>query len=169
MESVFKYFNVYEDIAEIIAFKVHYSFQTEINKRIEVLVDFDWNYNYWAGTQNMREIPNIHLYKWSDRLYGLDNDKLSIQEYSYMCNKHDVFSMIKKVRLNNYLEKTKMRYDEVLNDKLYELKDTMSRKCFNNNPAGIQWMKSDIMKVKHEYTRWLYSYKNIIKILKFKY
>ena len=166
MNLVFERFNVCDDIANIIAFEVHYSYQTEINNMIEVLVGFDWNYNYWKGTQNMKEIPNIHLYKWPDRLYGLDNDKLSIQEYSYMCNKYDIFSMTKHVRLNNYLEKTKMRYEEILYEKKYELEDTMSRKCFNNNPAGIQWMKSDIMKVKYEYTRWLYSYQNIIKILK---
>ena len=169
MDSVFKHFNVCDDIADIIAFEVHYGYQCEINNRIEILVGFDWNYNYWKGTQNMKEIPNIHLYRWPDRSYGLDNDKLSIQEYSYMCNAYKVFSMIRKIRLNNYVEKTKMRYEEILDEKIYELEDTMSRKCFNNNPAGIEWMKYDIVKNKLEYTKWLYSYKNIMKLLKFKY
>ena len=162
MESVFKHYNVCSDIANIIAFEVHYGNQCEINDRIEVLVGFDWNYDYWKGTRNKKEVPDEELYLWYDRYYELDNDKMPIEEYSYMCNMHKVFNMMRKTRFFNFLNKTEMRYQDILYEKNYELEDTMSRKCFNNNETSVSRMMYDILKYKIEYEEW--KLKSISKI-----
>ncbi len=162
MDEVFKFYNVCDDVAKIIAFEVHYGLQCEINDRIDVVVGFDWNYDYWKGTSNNKEVPEEELYLWYDRYYTLDNDKMPIEEYSHMCNKYKVFDILRKTRLYNFLDKTEMRYEDILYEKQYELQDTMSRKCFNNNPKSISNMMRDILKLKIEYEEW--KQKSISKI-----
>ena len=154
METVFKNFGICDDIANIIAFEVHYGLQCEINNRIEVLVGFDWNYDYWKGTQNKKEIPEKMLYLWNDRCYGLNDDKMPIKEYSHMCNMYKVFNMMRKIRFDNFLDKTECRYEDILYEKNYELQDTISRKCFNNNPTSVSMMKRDILQLRIEYHEW---------------
>ena len=47
MDAVFKKFNVCEDIAEMIAKKVHLGNQKEINDHISIMIAWNPRYNYW--------------------------------------------------------------------------------------------------------------------------
>ena len=47
MDSVFKHFNVCEDVSNMIAMKVHDGYQKEVNDHISVMVAWDRDYDYW--------------------------------------------------------------------------------------------------------------------------
>ena len=47
MDTVFKHFNVCEDVSNMIAMKVHDGFQKEVNDHISVMVAWDRDYDYW--------------------------------------------------------------------------------------------------------------------------
>jgi len=47
MDSVFKHFNVCDDVSNIIAMKVHHGYQKELNNHVAVMVAWDKDYDYW--------------------------------------------------------------------------------------------------------------------------
>jgi hypothetical protein len=155
MDAVFKYYNVYDDVANIIAFQVHRGYQKEINKRIKIMVGFDWNYNYWNGNKTKNEIPKPALYIWMDKEYSsLDCNELSITEYSYMCNSYKVFSLNHPLRRNLFIIEGNQRLIEEIEDKKNELLITQLINSFNNNTENINFLERTAAFLECKYTDW---------------
>ena len=55
-----------DDIENKIAKYVHEGYQKDINKRIQILVNFDWSFNYWCDIQTNSMIPYKEIYIWDD-------------------------------------------------------------------------------------------------------
>tara|TARA_Y100001970_G_scaffold294028_1_gene446015 strand:- start:259 stop:804 length:546 start_codon:yes stop_codon:yes gene_type:complete len=155
MNEVFKFYNVCDDVADKIARKVHQGYQEEINKRIKILVNFDWYYNYWAGGNTDNEIPDPRIYIWIDNVYHfLDCEELDINEYSYMCNRYKVFSMNRYLRRNILIAKGIERFQDELYDKYYELIETKKSNSFNNNPENISFLERTSACLECKYNDW---------------
>ena len=155
MNEVFQHYNVCDDIANIISFKVHQSYQIEINKRIRIMVGFDWNYNYWNGKRTENEVPKYDLYVWLDKHYDcLDCENLDINEYSYMCNRYKVFSLNRPLRRNLFILKGDERLKEEIEDRRKELKTTQLINSFNNNIENINFLIRTTAFLECKYTDW---------------
>jgi hypothetical protein len=155
MESVFNEHQVCNDVRDIIAFYIHQGYQNEINKRIRIMVGFDWNYNYWNGTNNSKEIPTSDLYIWMDRYYeSLDCDDLDINEYSFMCNRYKVFSLDKSLRRNLFIIKGEERIIEEIKDRKEELKIVKLLDSFNNNFENIDFLERTTAFLECKHTEW---------------
>lgn len=155
MNEVFQYYNICDDVANIIARKVHQSYQIEINKRIRIMVGFDWNYNYWNGENTENEVPKSDLYVWMDKHYDfLDCRNLDIKEYSYMCKRYQVFSLNRPLRINLFILKGDDRLIDEIDDRRKELKITQLINSFNNNIENINFLRRTTACLECKYTDW---------------
>lgn len=153
MESVFNKYNVCNDIRDIIAFNIHQGYQNEINKRIRIMVGFDWDYNYWNGTNTINEIPKSDLYIWMDKYYdSLDCYDLDINEYSYMCNRYKVFSIDRPLRRNLFIIKGEERFIEEIQDRKEELNKQKIINTYKNNFENICFLErtTAFLECKHD-------------------
>ena len=103
MDNVFKHYNVIPDIADMISLMVHQSYQKEINKRINILINFNSSYNYWLKSSRKIETPNNKYYIWED-IENKDTKYLEPDEYIEMCNKHKIFNMNSNIRQSIFME-----------------------------------------------------------------
>lgn len=117
-----------DDIENKIARYVHEGYQKDINKRIQILVNFDWSFNYWCDFQTYSMIPYKEIYIWDD-IDDKDTRFISKDEYRKMCEL-PVFKMNNKIRFNLMFQKcnAKITYERlVLEKKLksnnYDLKN----------------------------------------------
>ena len=104
MDSVFKHFNVCEDVSNMISMKVHDGYQKEVNDHISVMVAWDKNYDYWKISGE--RVGSSFLLDRGDRfrhddLYDtgkmgcLDNGKriLSDKDREWIAKKLDVIAL----------------------------------------------------------------------------
>ena len=103
MDSVFKHFNVCEDVSNMIAMKVHDGFQKEVNDHISVMVAWDRDYDYWkisgerVGSSFLLERGGRYRHDdLYDREMGcLGNEKrlLSDKDREWIAKKLDVIAL----------------------------------------------------------------------------
>lgn len=133
MEKVFKTYIRIDDIENKIAKYVHQRHQKDINKRIQILVNFDWSYNYWCDFQTNSMIPHRNIYIWND-IEDKDTRFISREEYRRMCEL-PIFKMNNKIRFNLMFQKcnAKITYERLMLEKklksnYYDLKNLDTEK-----------------------------------------
>ena len=137
MNSVFKYYNVCDDVAEIISLKLHRFQQNEINDHISVMVNWDSNFDYWKLSKtssklligsfediNSKSINFKNTIKMLDFLKDkskfTSNHKISLKDYEYyLKNNKDVFKITSITRyhkmLYNFRMENQMKFTELVN------------------------------------------------------
>lgn len=73
MDSVFKNFGVCDDVADLIARKVHKGYQTEINKHISVMVAWNMDFDYWKFFNSLVPTRQLVQYEREDIKHSLGN------------------------------------------------------------------------------------------------
>jgi len=73
MDSVFKNFGVCDDVADMIARKVHKGYQTEINKHISVMVAWNMDFDYWKFFNSLVPTRQLVQYEREDIKHSLGN------------------------------------------------------------------------------------------------
>tara|TARA_B110000259_G_scaffold11321_1_gene12359 strand:- start:5775 stop:6329 length:555 start_codon:yes stop_codon:yes gene_type:complete len=157
MDSVFKKYNVYEDVADIIAKEVHKGYQKEINKRIKIMIGFDWEYNYWNGMNTEDEIPNYSIYIWMDKYFdSLHCKELNFKEYEYMCNNKKVFSLNRSLRRNLFIINGNERIKNEIKDRKNEIKESKFNLLNNDiNIENVNFLERSTAFLECKYSDWL--------------
>ena len=88
MDSVFKHYNVCDDIAEIISKNVHKGHQEVINNHISVIVNWNQEFDYWRF-HNVR-VPSSELLKRTTYL-KYDNRAILMEVMDYI-KKHSSYN-----------------------------------------------------------------------------
>jgi hypothetical protein len=146
MDNVFKDYNVIPDIADMISLMVHQSYQKEINKRINILINFNSSYDYWLKSSRKIETPNNKYYIWEDIEYK-DTKDLEPDEYIEMCNKHKIFNMNSNIRQSIFMEYCISR----ISNEIYEIEDEI-----NINEDEVEKLSNSIKIAKLDMLRRLF-------------
>ena len=138
MDSVFRFYNVCEDVSEIIAKKVHEGYQKEINKHLSVIIGWDPRFDYWTfGNYKPRNLfwpysePEgfryttrtiIHeFWKLCNTKFKIKTQNITKEEYlMYVLSEKQVFKMSRPVRWNRFIDALDNRYHPAPEKKLSE-------------------------------------------------
>ena len=138
MDAIFKQYGVCEDIADMIAKKVHIGFQSKLNDHISVIIKWDTNFDYWTfgryrtsnlfypkvHTDSSFSIPeNLNRYKsFMNLLFSVVHakkysKKITGKEYlSYVLSNKKVFRMDRPIRWNQFVFSLNRKYKAFMDD-----------------------------------------------------
>ena len=146
MNSVFKYYNVCDDVAEIISKKLHCSMQNEINDHISVMINYDDKFNYWKISNNSED-----LFKSFRHIYDNNVDfKKTIEVFNYLKDNKN-YSSNDKISDEDYIYYLKS------NKKIFNLNDINRITIINKN------LKKSINKFMCIYFLHLITYGNCVE------
>ena len=123
MDAVFKQYGVCEDVADMIAKKVHEGHQKKINDHLDVIIGWNNRFDYWTignfkpkslfwpyqEPRGIGRISRVLLQYFRDRVHHLlktkaKTKKITKEEYmSYVLSGKEVFMMHRRVRWNRFV------------------------------------------------------------------
>ena len=130
MDAVFKQYGVCEDVADVIAKKVHEGHQKKVNEHLGVIIGWDPRFDYWTfgnfkhksifwpykEPSSLERISHVVLQGLRDRYNTVFKIKkmkknLTKEEYmSYVLSSKKVFMMCRPVRWNRFVDALDHKY-----------------------------------------------------------
>ena len=129
MNSVFKQYDVCDDVADMIAYKVHEGHQKKINDHIDVIIGWDTTFDYWTfgnfKTTNLffpyrtpvfstEELQLISLFRnIHSQSIGSVNKITKIEYMMYVLSNKNVFKLSRYIRWNQFINTLNTKLSEV--------------------------------------------------------